>query len=48
LFTTPPAHKGLQVPGSEVLAELIKTYNAGAPGRVGASRDPEAPKIPTS
>src|SRR5918999_5309571 len=27
LFTTPPAHKGLGAPGSEVLAELIKTYN---------------------
>jgi len=27
LFTTPPAHKGLHEPGSEVLAELIKTYN---------------------
>ena len=27
LFTTPPAHKGLPEPGSEVLAELIKTHN---------------------
>ena len=27
LFTTQPAHKGLHGPGSEVLAELIKTYN---------------------
>jgi uncharacterized protein len=27
LFTTTPAHKGLHEPGSEVLAELIKTYN---------------------
>jgi uncharacterized protein len=27
LFATPPAHKGLREPGSEVLAELIKTYN---------------------
>jgi Icc-related predicted phosphoesterase len=27
LFTTAPAHKGLHEPGSEVLAELIKTYN---------------------
>jgi uncharacterized protein len=27
LFTTPPAHKGLHGPGSEVLAELVKTYN---------------------
>jgi hypothetical protein len=27
LFTTPPAHKGLREPGSEVLAQLIKTYN---------------------
>jgi len=27
LFSTPPAHKGLHQPGSEVLAELIKTYN---------------------
>jgi Icc-related predicted phosphoesterase len=26
LFTTPPAHKGLHGPGSEVLAELINTY----------------------
>jgi uncharacterized protein len=26
LFTTPPAHKGLKEPGSETLAELIKTY----------------------
>ena len=26
LFATPPAHKGLGEPGSEVLAELIKTY----------------------
>jgi uncharacterized protein len=30
LFTTPPAHKGLREPGSEVLAELIKTYNPRA------------------
>jgi Icc-related predicted phosphoesterase len=29
LFTTPPAHKGLREPGSEVLAELIKTYDPG-------------------
>lgn len=27
LFTTVPAHKGLDIPGSEVVAELIKTYN---------------------
>jgi uncharacterized protein len=27
LFTTPPAHKGLHEPGSEVLAELVKTHN---------------------
>jgi uncharacterized protein len=27
LFTTVPAHKGLQRPGSEILAELIKTYS---------------------
>jgi uncharacterized protein len=27
LFTTRPAHKGLHGEGSEVLAELIKTYN---------------------
>lgn len=27
LFTTQPAHKGLHGEGSEVLAELIKTYN---------------------
>jgi uncharacterized protein len=26
LFTTVPAHKGLHRPGSEILAELIKTY----------------------
>ena len=26
-FTTVPAHKGLDQPGSEVLAELIKTHN---------------------
>lgn len=26
LFATVPAHKGLRQPGSEVLAELIKTY----------------------
>jgi Icc-related predicted phosphoesterase len=26
LFATPPAHKGLRRPGSEVLAELVKTY----------------------
>ena len=26
LFHTPPAHKGLQERGSEVLAELVKTY----------------------
>lgn len=26
LFATPPAHKGLKEPGSEVLAELIKTH----------------------
>jgi uncharacterized protein len=28
LFTTAPAHKGLGERGSEVLAQLIKTYNA--------------------
>lgn len=27
LFTTAPAHKGLHQPGSEILAELIKTYS---------------------
>jgi Icc-related predicted phosphoesterase len=27
LVSTPPAHKGLHEPGSEVLAGLIKTYN---------------------
>lgn len=27
LFTTTPAHKGLHQPGSEILAELIKTYS---------------------
>ena len=27
LFATRPAHKGLHEPGSEVVAELIKTYN---------------------
>ena len=27
LFTTTPAHKGLQQAGSEILAELIKTYS---------------------
>jgi len=27
LFSSRPAHKGLHEPGSEVLAELIKTYN---------------------
>lgn len=27
LFTTPPAHKGLKEPGSQELAEFIKTYN---------------------
>jgi Icc-related predicted phosphoesterase len=38
LFATLPAHKGLKQPGSEVLAELIKTYSprvvvaAGGPG----------------
>jgi Icc-related predicted phosphoesterase len=26
LFATPPAHKGLRRPGSEVLAELVNTY----------------------
>jgi len=26
LFTTPPAHKGTAAPGSQVLAELIKTH----------------------
>ena len=26
LFATPPAHKGLGLPGSEVLAELVKTH----------------------
>jgi hypothetical protein len=26
IFATPPAHKGLGEPGSEVLAELINTY----------------------
>jgi hypothetical protein len=30
LFATPPAHKGLREPGSEVLAELIKTYRPRA------------------
>jgi Icc-related predicted phosphoesterase len=28
LFSTPPAHKGAKEPGSEVLAELIKTHRA--------------------
>ena len=28
LFATPPAHKGLHRPGSEVLAELVSTYRA--------------------
>jgi Icc-related predicted phosphoesterase len=28
LFSTPPAHKGLHVPGSDVLAELAATYRA--------------------
>lgn len=28
MFTTPPAHKGLGEPGSEVVAELIKTHRA--------------------
>ena len=28
LFATPPAHKGLHQPGSEVLAELVSTYRA--------------------
>ena len=28
LFSTPPAHKGRQTPGSEVLAELAGTYRA--------------------
>jgi uncharacterized protein len=27
MFATPPAHKGLHEPGSEVLAELIKTHD---------------------
>jgi Icc-related predicted phosphoesterase len=27
MFVTSPAHKGLQRPGSQALAELIKTYN---------------------
>ncbi|MGZ4357115.1 MAG: Hsp20 family protein [Gaiellaceae bacterium] len=27
LFATPPAHKGLHTPGSQVLAELIKTHS---------------------
>jgi Icc-related predicted phosphoesterase len=26
LFSTPPAHKGLGLPGSDVLAELVNTY----------------------
>jgi Icc-related predicted phosphoesterase len=29
LFATPPAHKGLGQPGSEVLAELVNTHRAG-------------------
>jgi Icc-related predicted phosphoesterase len=28
LFTTPPAHKGLGEPGSDVVAHLVKTYDA--------------------
>jgi Icc-related predicted phosphoesterase len=28
LFSTPPAHKGLALAGSEVLAELVNTYRA--------------------
>jgi Icc-related predicted phosphoesterase len=28
LFSTPPAHKGLDRPGSEALAELVATYRA--------------------
>jgi Icc-related predicted phosphoesterase len=27
LFSTPPSHKGLDEPGSDVVAELIKTYD---------------------
>ncbi|HXF97856.1 MAG TPA: hypothetical protein VNJ46_04510 [Gaiellaceae bacterium] len=30
LFATPPAHKGLRAPGSEALAELVKTHNPRA------------------
>jgi uncharacterized protein len=42
LFTTVPAHKGLDQPGSEVLAELIKTHNprvALAAGGEGVRRE---------
>lgn len=41
LFSTPPAHKGLKEPGSEVLAELVKTHRARVVVAAGATRGAE-------
>jgi uncharacterized protein len=46
LFTTPPAHKGLREPGSEVLTELINTYRPRVV--IAGSEDPRELKIGSS
>jgi Icc-related predicted phosphoesterase len=46
LFTTPPAHKGLREPGSEIVAELIKTYRPRVV--IAGGEEPRELKIGTS
>jgi Icc-related predicted phosphoesterase len=41
LFSTPPAHKGLGEPGSEVLAELVNTYRPRVVVAAGAAQHSE-------
>jgi uncharacterized protein len=46
LFTTPPAHKGLHEPGSEIVAELINTYRPRVV--IAGGEEPRELKIGTS
>jgi uncharacterized protein len=41
LFSTPPAHKGLGVPGSQVLAELVNTHRPRVVITAGSERGSE-------
>jgi Icc-related predicted phosphoesterase len=41
LFSTPPAHKGLGEPGSQVLAELVNTYRPRVVVTAGSGRSSE-------